>query len=42
MKSVAFRLILRSKTATLTEEEIHAAMDRAMQELEAAGASLRA
>jgi phenylalanyl-tRNA synthetase beta chain len=40
-KSVAFRVVLRSADGTLTEEQITAAMSRAVQELEKIGAVLR-
>ena len=40
-KSVAYRLLLRSQDGTLTEDEIHAILDKMMRELEKAGAVLR-
>ncbi|OCN03262.1 phenylalanine--tRNA ligase subunit beta [Clostridium sp. W14A] len=40
-KSVAFRIVLRSPDSTLTEEQITAAMTRAVKELENIGAILR-
>lgn len=42
MKSVAFRMVLRSASGTLTEEQINTAVGRAVCALEAAGAALRA
>ncbi len=33
-KSVAYRLLLRSQDGTLTEDEIHAILDKMMRELE--------
>ncbi|MCI1964560.1 MAG: phenylalanine--tRNA ligase subunit beta [Oscillospiraceae bacterium] len=40
-KSVAFRVVLRSCDNTLTEEQINAAMKKAVKQLEKIGASLR-
>ncbi len=40
-KSVAYNIILRSSTSTLTEEEVGRCMDKIMKNLEAEGAILR-
>ncbi|QAT50010.1 phenylalanine--tRNA ligase subunit beta [Caproiciproducens sp. NJN-50] len=40
-KSAAFRVVLRSSSGTLTEDQITAAMKRAVRELESIGAVLR-
>ncbi|WP_326974545.1 phenylalanine--tRNA ligase subunit beta [Caproicibacter sp. BJN0012] len=40
-KSAAFRVVLRSSSGTLTEDQITAAMKRAVKELESIGAVLR-
>lgn len=41
-KSVAFSIVLRSADATLTDEQINGAINKAIKELESVGASLRA